>query len=196
MPPSVSTTHPMVFSHSMGTNYFVFLSGTSNHDTQPIPWASNNFSHGMLDMSSHLPSSVSLPYVNPSFGFRGMMPSYSPFSFGGSNIPQPTLTVRGWNIPSYRSNPRFTFLGESSQMGGHSTYYILSIYPSSSMSFPTNSFPIENLNLSSGVLSGGSHFYSIVNPLHEVPSSRGVSFIVWETPYTKFLHLGETYILT
>jgi hypothetical protein len=59
MTPSVSATQPMVFSHSMGMNPFVFPSGTSNHDTQPIPWASNHFSLGMPDMSSHFPSSVS-----------------------------------------------------------------------------------------------------------------------------------------
>jgi hypothetical protein len=149
-----------------------------NHDTQPIPWASNHFSHGMPDMSSHFPSSVSSSYVNPSFGSGGMMPPYSPFSFGGSHIPQPTLMVGGWNLPSYGSNPSFTFPGESAQMGGHSTYYIPSIYPSSAMSVPMNAFPMEDLHLSSGVSSGG------------------VSFIVWETPFMKFLHLGETYILT
>jgi hypothetical protein len=65
--PSASATQPMVFSHSMGTNPFVFLSGTPKHHTQPIPWASNHFSHGMTEMSSHFPSSVSSPYVNPSF---------------------------------------------------------------------------------------------------------------------------------
>ena len=164
--PSVITTQPMVFSHSMGTNPFVFLSGMPNHDTQLLPWASNNFSHGMPNMSSHLRSSVSLPYVNPSFWSRGMMPPYSPFSFGGSHIPQPTLTVGGWNIPSYGSNPSFTFPGESAQMGGHSTYYILSIYPSSSMSVPANAFLMAELRMSSGVSSKGSQFYSVGNPLH------------------------------
>jgi hypothetical protein len=54
--PSIGITHPMVFSHSMGTNPFVFLSGMSNHDTQPILWDSN-----------------------PSFGSGGMKPPYSPF---------------------------------------------------------------------------------------------------------------------
>lgn len=86
MTPSVSATQPMVFSHSMGMNPFVFLSGTSNHDTQPIHWASNIFSHAMLDMSFHFPSSVLSPYVNLSFGSGNMMPPYSPFLFGGSHI--------------------------------------------------------------------------------------------------------------
>jgi hypothetical protein len=142
MTPSVSATQPMVFSHSMGTNPFVFLSGMMNHDTLPIPWASNHFSLGMPNMSSHLPSSVSSPYVNPSFGYGGMMPPYSPFSFGRSHILQPTLTIGCWNIPSYGSNPSFTFLEASAQMGDHSTYYIPSIYPSFAMPFPKNSFPM------------------------------------------------------
>jgi hypothetical protein len=41
MTASISATQPIVFSHSMGTNPFVFQSGMVNHDTQPIPWASN-----------------------------------------------------------------------------------------------------------------------------------------------------------
>jgi hypothetical protein len=144
-----------------------------NHDTQPIPWASNHFYHGILDMSSHFPSFVSSPYLNPSFGFGGMMPPNSPFSFGGRHIPQLTLTVGGWNITSYGSNLSFTFPGASSQMGGHSTYYIPSIYPSSTMSFPTNYFPMEDLHLSSGVSYGGSQFYSMGNPLHRFHSYGG-----------------------
>ena len=101
------------------------------------------------------------------------MPPYTPFLFGGSHIPQPTLTVGGWNIPTYGSNPRFTFLGEISQMGSHSTYYIPSIYPSSAMLVPKNAFPMADLCLSYGVSSGGSYFYSMGNPPHGVPSSGG-----------------------
>jgi hypothetical protein len=164
--PSVSATQPKVFSHSMGMNPFLFPSGRPNHDTEPIAWASNIFSHGMSDMSLHFPSSVSSPYVNLSFGSGGMMPPYSPFLFGGSHIPQPNFRVGGWNLPSYGSNPSFTFPGESAQMGGHSIYYMSSIYPSSAMPVPTNSFPMVNLRLSFGVSSGGSQFYSMGNPLH------------------------------
>jgi hypothetical protein len=145
----------------------------SNHDTQPIPWDSNHFSHGIPNMSSHLPSCVLSSYVNPSFGSGGMMPPYSPFSFGGSRIPQPTITIGIWNIPSYGSNPSFTFPGGSSQMGGHSNYYIPSIYPSLAMSIPMNDFPMVDLHISFGIPSKGSQLYSMENPLHEVPSSRG-----------------------
>jgi hypothetical protein len=149
--PSVSATQPMVYVNSMGTNPFVFPSGMSNHDTQPISWASNIFSLSMSGMSSYFPSTLSSPYVNPSFGSGGMMPPYSPFSFGGNHIPQPTLTVGGWNLPSYGSNPSFTFPGVSAQMGNHSTYYISSIYSYFAMSIPTNYFPMADLRLSSSV---------------------------------------------
>jgi hypothetical protein len=128
MTPSVNATEPMVFFHSMGINPFVFTSGTSNHDTQPIPWASNHFYHGMPNMSLHFPSYISSPYMNLNFGSKGMMPPFSPFSFGGSHIPHPILTLGDWNIPSYKSNLSFTFQGESAQMGGNSIYYIPSIY--------------------------------------------------------------------
>jgi hypothetical protein len=42
----------------MGVNHFLFLSGMPNHNPQPIIWASNPFSLGMLDMTLHLPSSI------------------------------------------------------------------------------------------------------------------------------------------
>jgi hypothetical protein len=97
------------------------------------------------------------------------MPPYYPSLFGGIHIPQTTLTVGGWNIPSYESNLQ----GESAQMGSHSTYYTLSTYPSSAMPVPRNTFPMADLQISSGISSGGSYFYSIGNSLHEVPSSGG-----------------------
>jgi hypothetical protein len=41
------------------------------------------------------------------------------------------------------------------------------------MSVPTNAFPMVDLHLSFGDSSGGSQFYSMGNPLHEVPSFGG-----------------------
>jgi hypothetical protein len=163
----------------MGMNPSVFHNGMKNYDTQSMPWVSNNFSHGMPDMSSHFPSSVLSPYMNPSCGSRGMMPPSSPSPFDGSHIHQTTLMVRGWNIPSYES----TFPRASAQMGSHSTYYTSSTYPSSAMSVPMNTFPMVDLRLSSGVSSGGSYFYSMGNPLHEVSSSRGNIYHHMSNPY-------------
>jgi hypothetical protein len=127
-----------------------------------------------LDMSSHFPSSVLPPYANTSFGSGGMMPPSYPSPFGGSHILQTPLMVGGWNIPSYESTMREV----SAQLRNHSTCYTPSTYPSSAMSVPTNTFPMEDLRLPSGVSLGG------------------IIFIVWETPLMKFLRLGATYILT
>jgi hypothetical protein len=41
------------------------------------------------------------------------------------------------------------------------------------MSIFTNTFPMADLYLSSGVSSRGSYFYSLGNPPHEVPSPGG-----------------------
>jgi hypothetical protein len=85
--------------------------------------------------------------------------------------------VGGWNHPSSRLNLSFTFIGESVEMGGPSTSHISSDIPSSTLSIPMNDFIMANPHLSSSVLYGGGHFYSMGNPLHEVPSS-GATFIL------------------
>jgi hypothetical protein len=85
--PSTSVTHTIVFSHFIGTNPHAFPSDMQNHNTQSAPWVSNHLSLGMPKMSSHLPSSPSSSYMNPSFGPGGMMPPFSTFSFDGSHIP-------------------------------------------------------------------------------------------------------------
>ena len=121
-----------------------------------MPWASNPFSFYMLGMTSHLSSSVSSSYVNPSFGSWGMMPPYSPFVFGGGHIPQPTPMVGGWNPPSYGTNPSFSFPGSSTQMVGPSNSYIRSIYLYFILHVPMNTFLMENLPLFSGVSFRGS----------------------------------------
>jgi hypothetical protein len=170
---SSNATQPMVSAHPVGTNPFLFRSGMSNHSTHSIPSDINPFSYGIPDLTSHLSSSVLSSHVNPSFGFRDMMPPYSPFSFGRGHIPQSNPTIGGWNPPSSGPNHSFTFPGASAQMGGPSTYYISSIHPCSSMPIPTNDFIMENLPLTSSVSFGGSQFYSMGNHPHRYPSFGG-----------------------
>jgi hypothetical protein len=170
--PSFTATHPpppMMSTHLMGMDLSASHYGMQNYGTQSMPWVSDHCSHGMSDMSSHLPSSVSAPYANTSFGSGGMMPPSYPSLFGGSHILQTPLTVGGWNIPSYESTMREV----SAKIGNHSTCYTSSTYPSSTMSVLMNTFPMEDLCLPFGVSFGGSYFYSMGKPPHEVPSSRG-----------------------
>jgi hypothetical protein len=93
----------MMSTHFIGMDPSASHYGMKNYNTQSTPWVSNHFSHVMLDMSSHFPSSISPPYANTIFGSGGMMPPYSPSPFGGSHILQTPLTVGGWNLPSYES---------------------------------------------------------------------------------------------
>ena len=101
--PSFTATPPMMFTHFMGKDPSTLHYGMQNYGTQSTLWVSNHFSHGMSNMSSHLPSFVSPPYANTIFGYGGMMPPSYPSLFGGSHILQTPLMVGGWNLPSYES---------------------------------------------------------------------------------------------
>jgi len=116
--PLLNTSQPVVSTHPMRTNPFVFLGDSLNHNTHSIPWASNPFSLCMTNMTSHLSSSISMSNVNPSFESWGTMPPYTPFSFHGGHIPQPIRMIEGWNPPSSRPNPSFNFPWWTAQMGG------------------------------------------------------------------------------
>jgi hypothetical protein len=177
----------MTFTHFMGTNPSKFNNGMHNYDTQSMPWVSNNFSLGMPNMPSPFPSSPLSAYMNPSFGSGGTMTPLSTYSFDMSHVPQPTLIVGGWNIPSYRSNPSHVFSGASAQMGGYSTYYTPSMYPSSTMPVPTNTFPMVGPHMSSVISYRGNHFYGMGYPLHGTPSHGGNIYPHLTNPYHTFV---------
>jgi hypothetical protein len=81
----------MMYTHFMGMDPSASHYGMQNYGTQSTPWVPNHFSHGMSDMSSHLPSSVSPPYVNTIFGSGGMMPPSYPSLFSIIHILQTPL---------------------------------------------------------------------------------------------------------
>jgi hypothetical protein len=67
--------------------------------------ASSPFSYGMPNFISYFSNSIPTPGLNASAGLGGSTPPYTPFSFGGSKIPQMTPNIGG--VPSFnpRSNP-------------------------------------------------------------------------------------------
>ena len=149
--PSFTATSLMMFTHFMGTNPSNFHSGMHNYGTQCMPWVSNHFPIDIPNVPSPFPSSPVPTYVNPSFSSGGTMAPPSIYSFDRSHVPQPTLTMGGWNLPSYRSNPSQVFSGANTQMGGFSTYYTPSVYPSSAMSVLMNTFPMLGLHIPYGI---------------------------------------------
>jgi hypothetical protein len=143
--PSFTATQPMMPTHFMGTNPTYFHNGMQNYVTQSTPWA---YSHFSIDMPSLMQSSPWSTYMNPSIGSGGTLAPMSMSSFDMSHIPQPTLTTRGWNLPSYRSNPSHSLPGDNTHMGAYSTYYTSSMYP---LSFPSNTFPMTGPHVSPGI---------------------------------------------
>jgi hypothetical protein len=168
--PSFTATSPVTFTHFMGTNPLVFHNGMQNYDTQSMPWVSNHF-----------------PLNMPIHSSEGMMAPLYASSFERSLIPQPTLTVGGWNLPSYGSNPSHTFSGANAQMGGYSTYYTPSMYPSSAMPVPTNTLPMAGPHMSSSISYGGNQFYGMGYPLHGTPSHGGNTYPHLNNPYHTFV---------
>jgi hypothetical protein len=152
-----------------------------------MPWVSNHFSIDMPNVPSPFPSSPWPIYMNPSFGSGGTMGPSSTSSFDRSHVPQPTLIVGGWNLPSYGSSHSHVFLGADTQMGGYSTYYTPSVYPSSAMSFPSNTFPMVGPHISSGISYGGNQFYDSGYPLHGTPSHGGNIYPHLNNPYHTFV---------
>jgi hypothetical protein len=163
----------MMFTHFMGMNLSTLPNGTQNYDTQSMTWVSNHFSIDMPNVPSPFPSSPCPTYMNPCFGFGGTMAPPSTFSFDRSHVPQPTLIMGGWNLPSYGSRPSHVFSVAHTQMVGYSTYCTSSMYPSSAMPIPMNTFPMEGSHISSGISYEGNQFYGSGYPLHETLSHGG-----------------------
>jgi hypothetical protein len=178
--PSFIATPPMMFTHFMGANPSTFYKCMQSYGTQSAPWGSSHFP---VDMSSPFQTSPSSTYMNPSNGSRGTMALMPTSSFYMSHVPQPTFTVGGWNLPSYRSSPIYALSGANTQMGSYSTYHTPSLYPSSAMTVPLNTFPMESPTISPSLSYGENQFYGSGYPLHGTPSQGGNIYPHLNDPY-------------
>jgi hypothetical protein len=151
--PIITMARPIFNSHATTSNPFGSLGHSLGYNVQSIPMASSPFSYGMLKFTSQFLNSILAAGPNASVGLGGSAPPYTPFSFGGSQIPQLTPNMRG--IPTFnpRSNPP-TF-GWNSQPGGQASTQVPSYNPTSSAQILTNTFGMMNLPLSSGFQSRG-----------------------------------------
>jgi hypothetical protein len=130
--PSFTATHPMIPTHFMGTDPSAFHNGMQNYNTQSAPWVSSHFS---VDMPSPVKSSPWPTYMNPSIGSGGTMALMPTSLFDITHVP-----MGGWNLPPYGSNASYALPGASAQMGTYPTYYAPSMYLSSAMLVPSNTF--------------------------------------------------------
>jgi hypothetical protein len=115
-------------------------------------------------------------------------------SFDMSHVPQPAFTTRGWNFPSYRSNPSYVLSGANTQMGVYYTYYTPSMYPLSVMSVLLNTFSMASPHVSPGVSYWENQFYGSGYPLHGSPSQGGNMYPHSNNPYHAFVS-SQTFTL-
>jgi hypothetical protein len=103
--PIITMARPIVNSHATASNPFGSLGHSPGYNVQSIPMASSPFSYGMSNFTSQFSISILAGVPNASVGLGGSTPPYTPFSFGGSKIPQMTPNMGG--IPDFnpRSNP-------------------------------------------------------------------------------------------
>jgi hypothetical protein len=88
--PIITMARPIVNAHATASNPFGSLGPSSGYNVQSIPMASSSFYYGMPNFTSQFLNSIPAVGPNASVGFGGSTPPYTPFSFGGSQVPQIT----------------------------------------------------------------------------------------------------------
>jgi hypothetical protein len=123
--------------------------------------ASSPFSYGMENFTSQFSNSISVAGTNANIGLGGTNPPYTPFSFGGTHVPQMNPTMAG--IPPFnpRSNPVASGFGN--QPHGQAISHIPSFTPTSSVLIPTNTFGMKNPPLSFRFTPEGGQFHTLGN---------------------------------
>jgi hypothetical protein len=117
--------------------------------------ASSPFSYGMSNFTSQFSTSIPAAGPNTSIGLRGTNPPHTPFSFGGTHVPQMTHTVGGFPPFNLRSNYVPNASGWNNQPSGQAIAYGSSFTSNSFVLIPTNTFGMTNPPISSGFTPGG-----------------------------------------
>jgi len=100
--PIITMARPIVNAQATASNSFGYLGHSPGYNAQSIPMASSPFSYGIPNFTSQFSNSIQTVGPNASIGLGGSTPPYTPFSFGGSQIPQMTHIIGG--MPTF--NPR------------------------------------------------------------------------------------------
>jgi hypothetical protein len=162
--PIITSVHPIVNTQPIAMNPFGSLCHSPGYNVQSIPMASSPFSYGMSNFTSQFSTSIPASSLNTSIGLGGTTPPHTPFSFGGTHVPQMTPTVGGFPPFNPGSNPVPNASGWSNQPGRQATAYGPSFTPTSSVPILTNTFGMTNPPLSSGFTPRGGQFHTLGNP--------------------------------
>jgi hypothetical protein len=160
--PIITMARPIFNAHAIDSNPFGSLGHSPGYNVQSIPMTSSPFSYGMPNFTSQFSNSILAVVPNASIGLRGSTPPYTPFSFGGSQIPQMTPNMEGMFAFNPGSNPPTS--GWNSQLDGQVSTQVTSYNPTSSTRISTNTLGMTNPPLSSGFQTRGGQFHTLGNP--------------------------------
>jgi hypothetical protein len=114
--PIITMARPIVNSHATASNPFGSLGQSPGYNVQSIPTASSPFSYDMPNFTSQFSNSILAGVPNARVGLGGITPPYTPFSFGGSQIPQMTPNMGGMPAFNPGCNPPTSWW--NNQLGG------------------------------------------------------------------------------
>jgi hypothetical protein len=149
---------PIVNASSLASNPFGGFGHSPSYNVQTILMATSPFSYSMPSFTSQFSTAIPAVGHNASLGPRGTTPPYTPFSFGGSHVPQVNPNVGSVPFLNPGSNPSTT--GWNNQAGGQVPPYI----PIPSVPNLTNNFGITNPLQSSRFPPEGGQYYVLGTP--------------------------------
>jgi hypothetical protein len=114
--PIITMARPIINAQATTLNSFGYLGHSPGYNVQSILMASSPFSYGISNFTSQFSNSILVVIPNASIGLGGNTPPYTPFSFGGSKIPQMTPDMGGIHAFNPRTNP--PTYGWNNQPGG------------------------------------------------------------------------------
>jgi hypothetical protein len=101
----ITMARPKVNAQATASKFFGSLGPSMSYNVHSIPMASSPFSYGMPNFTSQFLNSIPVVGLNASIGLGGSTPPYTPFSFGGSQIPQMTPNMGVFPAFNPGSNP-------------------------------------------------------------------------------------------
>jgi hypothetical protein len=142
-------SRPVLNASSLASNHFGGFGHSPSYNVQSIPMTSSPFSYGMPSFTSQFLIAIPAVGLNSSLRLGGTTPPYTPFSFGGSHIPQTNPNVGSVHVLEPRSNP--STIGWNNPPSRQVPPYI----PTSLVSIQTNTFGMTNPLQSFGFPPGG-----------------------------------------
>jgi hypothetical protein len=113
--PIITMARPIVNAQTTASNPFGSLGHSPGYNVQYIPMASSPFSYGMTKFTSQFLNSIPAAGPSSSIGLGGSTPPYTPFSFGGSQVPQMNPNMGG--MPAFHPGSNPPTFGWNSQSG-------------------------------------------------------------------------------